>query len=129
MHLMDLDQKVDKYLTERVAHLLRRPMRFDDLLSNVALVFSDTAFERTRLPRIPYTRQNAWAFALARINVLALMVQMDFAGGGSRNLKDASTVRKWYREMNHDRELDAALGEDRADAMRRWIENQVLAYL
>lgn len=129
IYLKDLSQEIDDYLFDRIRYLQRRSMMYPDIMKAVPLVVKDDLWELNQLPKVPGTRQIAWALTLARAPIVRLLVQMDYSVGGQRNYQDTNRIGRSLRDMEYDREMMVALPPGRYDDVMDWFKREIGAYL
>lgn len=129
MYMKDNSAEVDDYLLERLRHLHRRPMMYNDILQQIPLVFYEDWMALIELPNVPATRQNTWALNLARVPTVRFLVQLDYEIGSQRNFQDMSRIRKTLIELERDRDMMVALPAGMTMDVMDYLKKEIGAYL
>lgn len=105
IQLTDWSRDINTYLIDRMVFLTRKQMSFEDILTNISLVSSDTAFDVVQLPLVPHVRQVTWVLVSARVPIVKILVDINKDTSSARNTTELSDIRKTIRELRNDRDL------------------------
>lgn len=127
--ISDQTKNVDEYLLNRTTLLVSRALKFESQLQQIELARYDNIQSAIKIPDMAITRQNAWAFIVARIPIISLLLAVDFEAGGVRNRQEKTIIRKEIRRFKSDNSMQAALTPQQAEDFKTELQLFVEMYL
>lgn len=121
----DVDDLVDNYLT----YISKRSMSFDTLLSNFPAIMHDDFHEIIQLPDRSYMNQMRWAATVARIPMLAFLLNWNSQQSGTFNATDVNILRREFQQLESGNLLKSYLPPDRYDDITSMIQRGIEPYL
>lgn len=89
--------RIDGVLKPLANQLASRRQDFGTTMRSIPMVFKESAFELARYPKVLRTKQNKWALAASRLNILELLFALDALAPSGDN-------QVWIQDIH--REID-----------------------
>lgn len=124
-YMTDHSANVDKYLFDRIETMMSKARVFDEWLHYPNMVTAKTMYDVVRLPQTLVTRQNAWAFNIARVPYLNLLLEMENECGTFRNSNIRSTLRKKVRQLRYDKDFKTSIEDGDSSSFLEELQTQI----
>ena len=115
-------QKTNKAYTDRKTS-------FEDFLEIVRPIHAKNLREVVALPSLVPTRQITAAFTLARLPLVAFLLQWHEYSGSQRSRQEINDFRRSIRRIHNDRVMSEILGSEHLKEVKDYIEMEVWPYL
>lgn len=128
-YIFDLSRETDHVLGNYLTYINRRGMSFDTLLSNFPSVFHADFHSVIELPDRSYLNPMRWAATLARIPLLAFLLNWDAQHPGTYNSAEVNIIRRELTELDSGNLLRSYLPRDRYEDVSSIIQRGIEPYL
>lgn len=128
-YLSDYSASVDKTLDHYLDVVRTKGWDFDTMLSQFPTVTYSDFHKVIRPPEMAFSQQVQWAVAMARLPMIAYLVQLNYVSGNERNQWYLNQIRRWLRQFNLNKALYSALPRYQYDGAITLIEHGILPYL
>lgn len=125
----DYSDRIDQVLRKQIGIQEYQKMSFDQTLTSIPLISSDTLLEAMQLPEVILTRQVKWALIVARIPLIKFLVKMNKENNNPRNTLYLSLLRTSIREITNDQTLRVGLTQDMIYEIENSMYLDIEAYL
>lgn len=128
-YLTDYSKDVDKTLAHYLEVVKNRGWDFDTMLSLFPTVTAADFHDVIKPPAMAFSLQLQWGIAMARLPLIAFLVQLNYTSGNERNQWYLNQIRRWLRQFDLNKALYSALPRYQYDGAISLIERGILPYL
>lgn len=125
----DFSQEIDGVLDRYLERLHGRQWRFDTIVDTLPLAVAESYHDVIALPEMAYTKQVEWAVTIARLPLVAWLVQMNAAGKNNSNSQNLRYLKQYLRSIRLDNSMREALRPARYQEVMTLIERGITPYL
>lgn len=123
------DKEVDSLLERWLLLASSKRWDFDTLVSHIPTVSSEDLHETLRLPEQAYSTQISWAVLLARVMLIAFLVQFNRNTDNQRNYQYLNYIRRHLQYIEGNGALRNALSAQTFDEIMMLIDRGIKPYL
>jgi len=127
--LPDWTGAIDQVLTNFIANMLPKKPDFDTLLSSFPTVWHRDYHEVVRLPDLSYVHQMQWPVLLARMEMVAWLVQQNQAQQNERNRQYLTQLRTYLVTLDGGKYLANPLNPAQYAHAITFLREQIVPYL
>lgn len=127
-YLTDYSAEVDKTLAHYLTQVETKGWAFDSMLNAIPQLTTNSFQQLIQPPSMAYTVQLQWAIAMARLPLIAFLVQLNYATDNQRNQVDLTQIKQWLRRFDLNRTL-RALPSTMYEDVLVLLERGILPYL
>lgn len=128
-HLVDWSKPVDKVIELTLETIAKRKLTFDQIIDHLPTSGYCTLRERLRLPMLHWLQQPQWAILLARLSLVAFLVQMNTLSGSHANKAGCNQIRRYLLEFNQARLFQSVMSKENQAYVKSMLEDQIVPYL
>ena len=128
-YLTDWSSEVDRVLDKFLEQTGPKRWDFDTLVSHIPTVSSENLHDVLRLPEMPFSTQLQWSVVLARVNLVAFLVQFNRSTNNSRNQQYLNYIKRWLKYMEGSSVLRSSMPSDLYEDLTILIDYAIRPYL
>lgn len=123
------DKEVDALLERWLNIVSSKRWNFDTLVSHIPTVSSEDLHATLRLPEQAYSTQISWAILLARVQLIAFLVQFNRNTENENNYQYLNYIRRHLQYIEGNGSLRNALSSQTYDEVSMLIDRGIKPYL